>query len=335
MHLDQLNRRDFITLLGGAAAAWPLAARAQQRGGKVRRIGILAGGVENDPTLQSFIEAFRSELRKLGWTEGSNIEIECRFAASDLQRVQAYAAELVAMNPDLILSDNTPIVQQLQKRTRTIPILFVSLADPVDTGIVASLAHPGGNVTGFMNPEPAMSGKWLELLKEAAPSLTRVLVMVNAGNAGNAARLRVIEAAAPAFGVQVPSFAIRGAGDIESAISAVAGQSNVGLIAAPAAPINDLRKLIFALAERHRLPAVYAYRYYAKDGGLMSYGVEPAAMWAQAATYVERILRGEKAGDLPVQAPTKYTLVINLRTAKAMGLRVPESLLLRADEVIE
>ena len=332
--MSGMGRREFVALLGGVAA-WPLAARAQQQGWKVRRIGILAGGVENDPTLQSFVGAFRSELRKLGWTEGSNIQIECRFAASDLERVQAYAAELVAMSPDLILSDNTPIVQQLQKRTRTIPILFVSLADPVDTGIVASLAHPGGNVTGFMNPEPAMSGKWLELLKEAAPSLTRVLVMVNAGNAGNAARLRVIEAAAPAFGVQVSSSAIRGAGDIESAINAVAGQSNVGLIAAPAAPINDLRKLIFALAERHRLPAAYAYRYYAKDGGLMSYGVEPAAMWAQAATYVERILRGERAGDLPVQAPTKYTLVINLRTAKAMGLTVPESLLLRADEVIE
>jgi putative ABC transport system substrate-binding protein len=333
--MPEMTRREFIALLGGAAVAWPLAARAQQQGGRVRRIGILAGGVENDPTLQSFIGAFRGELRKLGWTEGSNIQIECRFAASDLERVQAYAAELVAMNPDLILSDNTPIVQQLQKRTRTIPILFVSLADPVDTGIVASLAHPGGNVTGFMNPEPAMSGKWLELLKETAPSLTRVLVMVNAGNAGNAARLRVIEAAAPAFGVHVSSSAIRGAGDIERAISAVAGQSNVGLIAAPAAPINHLRKLIFELAERHRLPAVYAYRYYAKDGGLMSYGVEPAAMWAQAATYVERILRGERAGDLPVQAPTKFTLVINLRTAKAIGLTVPESLLLRADEVIE
>src|SRR5712691_4281479 len=206
---------------------------------------------------------------------------------------------------------------------------LVSLADPVDTGIVPSLAHPGGNTTGFMNPEPAMSGKWLELLKDVAPSLNRVLVLVNAGNVGNAARLRVIEAAAPSLGVRVSSSAIRGPGDIESAINGVVGESNVGLIAAPAAPINDLRKLIFGLTTRHRLPAVYAYRYYAVDGGLMSYGVEPAAMWAQAGTYVDRILRGEKPADLPVQTPTKFQLVINLKTAKTMGLTIPESLLLR------
>jgi putative ABC transport system substrate-binding protein len=285
--------------------------------------------------LQSFVAAFRGELRKLGWTESGNVQIESRFAAGDSDRVRAYAAELVAWNPDSILSDNTPIVQELQRRTRTIPIVFVSLADPVDTGIVASLARPGGNTTGFMNPEPAMSGKWLELLKEIAPSLNRVLVMVNAGNVGNAARLRVIEAAAPSFGVRVSSSAIQGPGDIESAIAAVVGESNVGLIAAPAAPINDLRKLIFGLAARHRLPAVYAYRYYAVDGGLMSYGVEPVAMWAQAATYVDRILRGEKPADLPVQAPTKHELVINLKTAKALGLDVPPTLLARADEVIE
>jgi putative ABC transport system substrate-binding protein len=327
-----IQRREFITLLGGAAA-WPLAARAQ--GGQVRRIGVLAGGVENDPMLQSFVAAFRRDLQKLGWTESSNLQIESRFAAGDSERLRAYAAELVAWNPDSILSDNTPIVQELQRRTRTIPIVFVSLADPVDTGIVASLARPGGNTTGFMNPEPAMSGKWLELLKEIAPRLNRVLVMVNAGNVGNASRLRVIEAAAPSFGVRVSSSAIRVPGDIESAINAVVGQSNVGLIAAPAAPINDLRKLIIGLAVRHRLPAVYAYRYYAADGGLMSYGVEPITMWAQAATYVDRTLRGERPADLPVQTPTKFQLVINLKTAKTMGLTIPESLLLRADEVIE
>ncbi len=329
-----MRRREFITLLGGAAVSWPLAARAQQ-GGVKRRIGVLAGGGEKDPMLLSFVAAFREELRRLGWTESGNVQIESRFAASDSERVRAFAAELVAMNPDAILSDNTPIVQELQRRTHTIPIVFVSLADPVDTGIVPSLAHPGGNTTGFMNPEPAMSGKWLELLKDVAPSLNRVLVLVNAGNVGNAARLRVIEAAAPSLGVRVSSSAIRGPGDIESAINGVVGESNVGLIAAPAAPINDLRKLIFGLTTRHRLPAVYAYRYYAVDGGLMSYGVEPAAMWAQAGTYVDRILRGEKPADLPVQTPTKFQLVINLKTAKTMGLTIPESLLLRADEVIE
>jgi putative ABC transport system substrate-binding protein len=196
-----MKRREVIALLGGAAA-WPLTARAQQ-GERMRRIGVLAGGVDNDPMLQSFVAAFRGELRKFGWTESGNIRIEARFTAGDSERMRAYAAELVAMNPDSILSDNTPIVQELQRRTRTIPIVFVSLADPVDTGIVASLARPGGNTTGFMNPEPAMSGKWLELLKEIAPSLNRVLVMVNAGNVGNAARLRVIEAAAPSLGVRV------------------------------------------------------------------------------------------------------------------------------------
>jgi ABC-type uncharacterized transport system substrate-binding protein len=229
-----VRRRGFMALLAGAAAAWPLAAGAQQ-GGRVRRIGVLAGGVENNPMLLSFVAAFREELGRLGWTEGGNVQIESRFAASDSERVRAYAAELVAMNPDSILSDNTPIVQELQRRTHTIPIVFVSLADPVDTGIVPSLAHPGGNTTGFMNPEPAMSGKWLELLKEIAPSLNRVLVMVNAGNAGNAARLRVIEAVAPSLGVRVSSSAIRGPGDIESAINGVVGESNMGLIAAPAA----------------------------------------------------------------------------------------------------
>jgi putative tryptophan/tyrosine transport system substrate-binding protein len=332
-----MKRREFISLCGAVAAPvllWPLTVWAQQ-GAQVRRIGILAGGVESDPILLSFVTAFREGLRRLGWIESGNVQIESRFAASDTGRARAYVAELAAMNPDVILSDNTPIVQELQRRTHTIPIVFVSLADPVDTGIVSSLARPGGNTTGFMNPEPAMSGKWLELLKEITPGLGRVLVLVNAGNVGNASRLRVIETVAPSLGVRVSSSAIRGPSDIEGAINAFVGESNVGLIAAPAAPINDLRKVIFGLAARHHLPAVYAYRYYAVDGGLMSYGVEPAAMWAQAATYVDRILRGEKPADLPVQTPIKFQLIINLKTAKTMGLTIPESLLLRADEVIE
>jgi putative ABC transport system substrate-binding protein len=301
----------------------------------MRRIGVLTGGVETDPMLESFIAALREGLQKLGWIERVNFQIEVRFSAGDSKRIRTDVAELVAMNPDAIVSDNTPVVQELQRRTRTIPIVFVSLADPIDTGVVASLARPGGNTTGFMNPEPAISGKWLELLKEIAPSINHVLVMVNAGNAGNAARLRVIEALAPSIGVRVSSSAIRAAGDIESAINSVAGESNVGLIATPAAPINDLRKMIFALAARHRLPAVYAYRYYAVDGGLMSYGAKPLTMWAQSASYVDRILRGEKPADLPVQAPPRFELVINMKTAKAIGLIIPESFLLRADELIE
>jgi putative tryptophan/tyrosine transport system substrate-binding protein len=333
MRFNYLRRRDVIALVGGTAVAWPLAARAQQD--RVRRISVLTGGVETDPMLQSFIGAFREGLQKLGRIERVNFQIEARFSAGDSERIRTDAAELVAMNPDAIVSDNTPIVQELQRRTRTIPIVFVSLADPIDTGVVASLAHPGGNTTGFMNPEPAISGKWLELLKEIAPSINHVLVMVNAGNAGNAARLRVIEALAPSIGVRVSSSAIRAAGDIVSAIDAVAGGSNVGLIATPAAPINDLRKMIFALAARHRLPAVYAYRYYAVDGGLMSYGAEPRTMWAQSASYVDRILRGEKPGDLPVQAPPRFELVINMKTAKAIGLTISEAFLLRADELIE
>jgi putative tryptophan/tyrosine transport system substrate-binding protein len=328
-----MRRREFIAGLG-SAAVWPVVARAQQ-GGRVRRIGILVAGDEKNKILQSFVAAFGEQLRKLGWTEGDNVQITSRFASGDSERVGRFAAELIAMNSEALLSDNTPIVQELQRRTRTIPIVFVSLADPVDTGIVASLGRPGGNTTGFMNPEPAMSWKWLELLKKIAPSLNHVMVMVNAGNVGNAARLRVIEEAAPSFGVRVSSSAIRGPGDIESAINAVVGESNVGLIALPAAPINDLRKLIFGLAARHRLPAIYAYRYYAADGGLMSYGSEPIAMWAQAAAYVDRILRGEKPSNLPVQAPTQFDLVINLKTAKELGLDIPETLLAIADEVIQ
>jgi putative tryptophan/tyrosine transport system substrate-binding protein len=328
-----MKRREFIAGLGGAAA-WPFAARAQRPTG-TRRIGVLTGGVESDPMVKSFVAAFREKLQKLGWIEGANFQIEARFSAGDSERIRSGAAELVAMNPDAIVSDNTPVVQELQRRTRTIPIVFVSLADPIDTRVVASLARPGGNTTGFMNPEPEMSGKWLEILKEIAPSVNQVLVMVNVGNAGNAARLRVIEALAPSMGVRVSSSVIRGPPDIESAIDAVAGKSNVGLIATPAAPINDLRKMIFALATRHRLPAIYAYRYYAVDGGLMSYGSEPLTMWTQTASYVDRILRGEKPGDLPVQGPAKFELVINMKTAKAIGLTVPESLLLRTDELIE
>jgi putative ABC transport system substrate-binding protein len=261
--------------------------------------------------------------------------MEVRFGEGDSARSRALAAELVAMNPDVLLSDNTPLVQEFQRLTRTVPIVFTGMADPVASGIVGSLARPGGNATGFMNPEPALATRWLQLLKEIAPSLLRVLVLVNAGNVGNQARLRVIEAAGPSFGMHVSSATIRSEADVEDAMSAAAGQSDMGLIVSIGPPINVLRKVIFEQAARHRWPAIYPFRYFVAEGGLMSYGAETTPMWAQAATYVDRILRGEKPADLPVQAPTKIELVINLKTAKGLGLTVPPALLSLADELIE
>ena len=234
-----------------------------------------------------------------------------------------------------MVAESTPAVQDLQRHTRTIPIVFVGLGDPVLTGVVASLAQPGGNATGLMNPEPSISGKWLELLKEIAPATTRVLVLLNANNVANLTRLHAIEASAPSLGVRVSSSAVRNAGEIEAAIDAVAGAPNAGLIVTPGPPNDGLRKTIFTSAARHRLPGVYPYRYYTADGGLMSYGADRIDIWRRAASYVDRILKGEKPADLPVQAPTKYELVINLNTAKALGLEIPPTLLARADEVIE
>ena len=329
-----MKRREFIRLLGGAAMTWPLAARAQQPE-QVRRISVLMDGDESDATLQAFIIALGAGLQKLGWIEGQNIRIESRWAAGDFGRIRKYAAEFIAVPADVVLTGNTPVVQELQRQTQTIPIVFVALGDPVATGVVASLARPGGNATGFMNPQPSISGKWLELLKEIAPLVNRVTVLVNAGNIANASRLRAIQQSAPSLGVEVSSIDIRDAGDVERAFESVAREPNGGLIVTPGAPISDHRKVIFALANTNRLPAVYPYRYYAAEGGLMSYGSEPLDMWQRAASYVDRILRGEKPADLPVQEPTVYSLAVNLRTAKALGLEVPTTLLARADEVIE
>jgi putative ABC transport system substrate-binding protein len=241
----------------------------------------------------------------------------------------------VASNPDVVLGNATPIIQELQRQTRSIPIVFASIIDPVEIGVVASLARPGGNATGFMNMEPALSGKWFELLKEVAPGVNRVLVLVNSGSDANLIELRAIEAASASFGVQVSSATVRDASEIENAIELVGRAPNAGLIVTPGFPINDRRKLIFALASRYRLPGVYMWRYFAVDGGLLSYGPDSSDMYRRSATYVDRILKGEKPGDLPVQAPVKYELVINLNAAKAIGLTVPQSILLRADEVIE
>jgi len=329
-----MRRREFLTLLGGAAAAWPLAARAQQPE-RVRRIGVLMDGADTDATAQSFISALRVGLQRQGWIEGRNMHVEDRWAGGDSGRVRDHAAELVAMPADVVLTGNTPVVQELQRRTRTIPIVFVALGDPVATGVVASLARPGGNATGFMNPQPSISGKWVELLKEIAPGIDRVTVMVNAGNIANASRLRAIERSAPSLGVRVSSVDIRNAADIKQAIESSAREPNSALIVTPGAPISDHRRMIYALATTHHLPAIYPYPRYAAEGGLMSYGSEPVEMWERAALYVDRILKGERPADLPVQEPTVYRLVVNLKTVKALGLEVPPTLLARADEVIE
>jgi len=329
-----MKRREFIAGLGGAAA-WPLVARAQQ-GERLRRVTVLGSLAESDPEGQARVAALARSLRDLGWTEGRNLRIEYRgIAGGGIDRIRAAVAEAVASNPDLVHATTTPIVQELQRRTRSIPIVFVSIIDPVETGVVGSLARPGGNATGFMNMEPALSGKWLELLKEVAPGVNRVLVLVNSDSDANLIELRAIEAAAPSFGVQVSSGTVRDANEIESAIEAIGRTPNARLIVTPGIPINDRRKLIFALASRYRLPAVYMWRFFTVDGGLLSYGPDLLDMFRRSGTYVDRILKGEKPAELPVQAPVKYELVINLNAAKAIGLTVPPTLLVRADEVIE
>jgi putative ABC transport system substrate-binding protein len=329
-----MNRRDLITILGGAAA-WPIAARAQQ-GDRIRRVSVLMSLAENDPEAQARFAALARGLRDLGWTEGRNLRIEYRgIVGGGIDRVRAAVAEVVASSPDLIHANNTAIMQELQRQTRSIPIVFAGLVDPVETGVVVSLARPGGNATGFMNDEPALSGKWLELLKEVAPGVNRVLVLVNSGSDANLVELRAIEAAAPSLGVQVSSRTVRDASEIESAIEAISHTPNAGLIVTAGIPINDRRKLIFALASRYRLPAVYLFRFFTVDGGLLSYGPDMLDMYRRSVTYIDRILKGEKPGDLPVQAPVKYELVINLYAAKAIGLAIPPTLIARADEVIE
>jgi putative ABC transport system substrate-binding protein len=319
----------------GSAAAWAVTAWAQQSS-PMRRIGVLMGLAESDPRAQARLSALVRGLRELGWTEGRNLRIEFRgITSGGIDRIQAAAAGLVASNPDLLYANDTEIVQELQRQTRTIPIVFASIGDPVATSVVGSLARPGGNATGFSNWEPAMGGKRLALLKEVAPGVNRLLVMVNSGNDSNQHELRAIEAAASSFGVYISSAAVKDASEIERAMDVVARESKAGLIIIGGIPITDLRKLIFALAGRHRLPAVYGFRFFVEDGGLMSYGPDEIDIHQRSAAYVDRILKGEKPADLPVQQSTKMELVINLKTAKALGLTIPETLLATADEVIQ
>jgi putative tryptophan/tyrosine transport system substrate-binding protein len=326
-----VTRRDFITLIGGAAA-WPLAARAQQG---MRRIGVLMPLVADDPEAQTRLAAFAQGLERLGWTIGRNIRIETRWTAGDADRIRTGVAELLALEPDAILATGSTTVGPLRRATRAVPIVFVVVPDPVGAGFVANLARPGGNVTGFIAFEYGISPKWLEILKQLAPGVTRVAVIRDPDISGGIGQFGAIQAVAASFGVETIPLGVRDAGEIEHDIAAFAQGSNGGLIVTGSAWAVVHRKLIVALAARHKLPTVYWDRAPVMSGGLISYGVDLPDQYRRAADYVDRILKGEKPADLPVQAPTKYELVINLKTAKALGLEIPPSLLARADEVIE
>jgi putative ABC transport system substrate-binding protein len=330
-----MRRREFITLIGGAAAAtWSAVARAQQ-GERMRRIGVLMPLAAGDPQSPVRIAAFLQGLRELGWADGRNVQIDYRWGGGDAEGVRKHAAELVALVPDVIVAWGASTVGPLQRATRTVPIVFTSFADPVSAGIVDSLARPGGNATGFMLFEYGMAGKWLELLKEIAPRVTRAAVLRDPDISVLSGLLGAIQAVAPSFGMEVHPLGVRDAPEIERAVTAFARGPNGGLIVL-GGPLAQLhRELIITLAARHRLPAVYFDRYFVDTGGLISYGADQLDQFRRAAAYVDRILKGEKPADLPVQAPTKYELVINLKTAKALGLDVPPSLLARADELIE
>src|SRR5262245_56495908 len=329
-----MRRREFIGLLGGAAAVWPLAVRAQQ-GERMRRVGVLLPATADDAQFQTFVGAFLQELQSLGWSIGHNVQIDTRWAAGDAAAIRRHAAELVALAPDVILAQGSRTVGPLLEATRTVPIVFPVVADPVGAGFVESLARPGGNATGFMTMEYSLSGKWLELLKEIAPGVTRVAVLRDPTVHSGSGQLGSIQTVAPSFGVELRPVDVRDAGEIEHAIAAFARSPNGGLIVTGSGSAFLHRDLIITLAARHKLPAVYFERSHVAAGGLVSYGADFVDTYRRAAGYVDRILRGEKPADLPVQAATKLQLVINLKTAKALGLTIPPSVLARADEVIE
>jgi len=328
-----IRRREFIAGLG-SAAAWPLAARAQQ-GDRVRRIGVLLPATADDAVFQARVGAFLQGLALLGWTIGRNVRIDIRWATLNAAEIRRNAEELAALAPDVILANGASAVGPLLQVTRTVPIVFPLITDPVAAGFVDSLARPGGNATGFMSFEYSQSGKWLELLKQIAPSVTRVAVLRDAVLGSGTSQFAVIQAAAPSLRVEVNPVNMRDAGEIERAVAAFARSPNGGLIVTSGGSALVHRNLISALAARHKLPAVYSERIFVAAGGLISYGADYVNQYRQAAGYVDRILKGEKPADLPVQAPTKYETVINLTTAKALGLTIPETMLATADEVIQ
>jgi putative tryptophan/tyrosine transport system substrate-binding protein len=328
-----MKRRAFITLLGGTAAAWPLGASAQQSE-RMRRLGVLMNSTADDAVSQDRLTAFVQGLQELGWTVGRNLQIDYRWGAGSVERYRTFAAELVALTPDILVTVGAPAVEALQRATRTVPIVFTSVTDPVGGGLVASLARPGGNTTGFTLSEYGLSGKWLELLKEIAPRVMRTAVLRDPVAVG-IGQFAAIQAVAPSLQVELSPVDVRDAGEIERAVTAFADRPNGALIVTASAFTMIHRELIIALARRHQLPAVYPFRYYITGGGLISYGPDPIDLARRAASYVDRILKGESPADLPVQNPTKYELVINLKTAKALGLEIPPTLLARADKVIE
>src|SRR5215475_5425526 len=331
-----IGRREFITLLGCAAAAWPLAARAQQ-GDRVRLLVAMMGGrnADTDPEGRAWFVAFRQALQELGWVEGRNFRADYRWPSGDLDRMRAIAKEFVDLKPDVIFAGNTPSVEALLRETRTIPIVFTNLSDPVGTGLIASLARPGGNATGFTAFEYSLAGKWLEMLKEIAPAVTRVALPFNLETAPYAKHyLSFIETAAPAFGVVVNAASIRSVGEMEAAIEAHAREPGGGLVVLPHTLTFTHRGPLITAAARFRLPAIYDVRGQATDGCLVSYGPHTGDLYRRAASYVDRILRGANPAELPIQQPTKFELVINLKTARALGVTVPSTLLARADEVI-
>jgi putative ABC transport system substrate-binding protein len=323
-----------LAALGGAAAAWPLAARAQQPE-RMRRIGVLVGFAVDDPVAQRRVLAFAQALAQLGWADGRNVRIDIRWSAGDLERLRLYAGELVALAPDVILASYTPAVLALQRTSRTVPIVFVGVIDAVGSSLVKSLAHPGGNATGFTNLEYGISGKWVELLKQLAPGVKRVAVLRDPTLASGIGQFGAIQAVAPSLGVEVSPVNVRNTSEIERGIAAVARSANGGLIVPAGGGAVRHRDLIIARASQHKLPAIYYDRYFVSAGGLISYGPDLVDQYRQAAGYIDRILKGEKPGNLPVQKPTKYQVVLNLKAAKALGLEVPPAILARADEVIE
>ena len=329
-----MQRREFLGVLGGAAAAWPLAARAHQ-GERVRRIGVLVGQAENDPDAKARLTGFQEALAKAGWSEGRNVSVDYRFAAGRAEHVEALAKELVALQPDVIIAQGTSVTAALQRESNKIPIVFVTVSDPIGSGFVASLPRPGGNITGVLQYEAGIVGKWMAMLKEIAPRLARAALVANPKVTAYDYFLRAAEAAAPSLAIEIVPSPIESTADIERVIDSVARVPNSGLLLPPDTTTITHRDLIVALAARHRLPAVYSLRVFVTAGGLMSYGTDQVEIFRLAATYADRILRGAKPAELPVQAPTKYETIVNLKTAKALGLDVPPSLIVRADEVIE
>jgi ABC-type uncharacterized transport system substrate-binding protein len=329
-----MRRRDFLSLVSTAAFVCPSFAQAQSTG-KTRRIGVLLGADESDADARSWVTAFRQRLDTLGWTDGRNVRIDYRFAGADAGRIRAHATELAGLTPDVMFTSTQPAFDAAHEATRTIPIVFVQISDPVVSGLVASLARPGGNMTGFIGGEFERSEKWLELLKEIVPRVAQVTVVLAPENVTNVGQFRAIEGVALSFGAQLTKAGVHDAAEIERALKVIAPKSNAGLIVLANPVTIRHRELIASLAVQHRLPSVYPYRLYVTSGGLASYGPDLADLYRSGASYVDRILRGEKPGDLPIQQPTKFELVINLKTAKALGLDVPLLLQQRADEVIE